>query len=60
MYNAWAFYYLNTYANDNNFTTQYKAPRDLWVELDKNAVINIGLVRLFPWECPKVGRGAAK
>ena len=38
----------------------YKAPGDLWVELEENAVINIGLVSLSPREWPKVGRGTAK
>ena len=28
----------------------YEAPSDLWVEIVENAVINIGLVRLFPRE----------
>ena len=34
---------------------RYMAPGELWVEIDKNAVINIGLVRLSPGEWPKVG-----
>ena len=33
---------------------------DLWVELDKNTVINMGLVSLSPWEWLKVSRVAAK
>ena len=36
---------------------RYKAHGELWVEIDKNAVINIGLVRLSPGEWPKVGCG---
>ena len=28
--------------------SRYETPGDLWVEIDKNAVINIELVRLFP------------
>ena len=38
----------------------YKAPGDLRVETDQNAVINIGLVRLSPWEWTEVGPGTAK
>ena len=38
----------------------YEAPRDLQVEIEKNTVINMGLVRLSPWEWPKVDRGIAK
>ena len=38
----------------------YEALGDLWVEIVKNAMTNIGLVRLSPWEWPKVGCGAAK
>ena len=38
----------------------YKAPGDLQVENVENTVINIRLVKLFPQEWPKVGRGTAK
>ena len=38
----------------------YEAPGDPRVELVENTVINIELVRLFPQECPKVGRGTVK
>ena len=41
-------------------TQPYKAPGDLQVELVKKAVINNGLVRLSPWEWPKIGHGTAK
>ena len=38
----------------------YKAPGDILVGLVENAVINNGLVRLFPREWFKVGRGTVK
>ena len=38
----------------------YKAPGGLQDELVENTVNNIGLVRLYPREWPKVGRGTAK
>ena len=40
--------------------TRYETPSDLQVEILQNAVINIELVRLTPWEWPEVGRGKAK
>ena len=38
----------------------YKAPGDLQVKYVAKAVINIGLVRLPPQQCPKVGSRAPK
>ena len=32
---------------------RFEAPGNPWVEIVENAVINIGLVRLFPQEWPK-------
>ena len=40
--------------------TRYETPSDYQVEILQNAVINIGIVRLSPWEWSKVGRGKAK
>ena len=37
-----------------------EAPGYIRVKIDKNTVINIGLVRLCPWEWPNVRSGAAK
>ena len=41
-------------------TQPHEAPGDLWVNIDKNTVITISLVRLASWEWPKVGCRAAK
>ena len=38
----------------------YEASGELQLELVKIAVINIGLVKLSPWEWLKVGRWTAK
>ena len=38
----------------------YKALADLQVKILKNTLINVGLVRLIPWEWLKVGSGTAK
>ena len=40
--------------------TCYETPSDYRVKILQNAVINIKLVRLSPWEWPEVGRGKAK
>ena len=39
---------------------RYEVPGDLRLKIVKIGFINIGLVRLFPSEWPKVDRGAAK
>ena len=41
-------------------STSYEAPGDLWIEISmRNAVINIGMVRLLFHQLPKVGCGTA-
>lgn len=39
---------------------RYNAPGDLQVENIRNALIDIGLVKLSPQQWPKLGPGAAK